>query len=517
MQFSRKDATNSKQLLIKLALIAFVGFGLFIAGAIVALAPQFVARLLPIPLLLIMVFMAFLSKSDRPLNENFLKVWLAVILATMALWPTYMFIKVAGLPSIDARKIVAGLSFAAMIYFVVSRKPVSRALFSENTGPLRVGSFLVFAYALWRIASCFVSPSPVSSLIQVSWEVLYYYSMFFVGALFFSHRNLHEWGMKIFMALSILISIYAGIEWLMQKNLLLKLAPTNAEFAEYQTALSISRVRDGFFRAQGTFEHPLLLAEFSAMAACFGLAAWLWPHTKKSFRVLGAVTFVAAITTALFTGSRSAFITLAAGAGFVFLLWFFSPKGNVKPKDQSFRKIGFVMTLITVLMIALPSATLLTQGKSRDQAASTAGRIVMMEQGIPSIQKYPVLGRGPGVGSYVAGIKTGSGLNTLDNYYLAIAIESGLPAILLLFAILLYPVWVIFNRLMTFNNASSSFYATVAGCSLVILLTHAVLWMPFNMTFSFLFSGAALAALPKQHKERIVGALSADELMGRSV
>ena len=79
MQFSRKDATNSKQLLIKLALIAFVGFGLFIAGAIVALAPQFVARLLPIPLLLIMVFMAFLSKSDRPLNENFLKVWLAVI------------------------------------------------------------------------------------------------------------------------------------------------------------------------------------------------------------------------------------------------------------------------------------------------------------------------------------------------------------------------------------------------------------------------------------------------------
>jgi hypothetical protein len=53
---------------------------------------------------------AFLSQSKHDLSEHTLKLWLAILLATMALWPTYFIIKVGGLPSLEARRVVAGLT-----------------------------------------------------------------------------------------------------------------------------------------------------------------------------------------------------------------------------------------------------------------------------------------------------------------------------------------------------------------------------------------------------------------------
>ncbi|BBO99521.1 O-antigen ligase family protein [Sulfuriferula nivalis] len=494
MNSKYSEANKSQSLLFKIALFGFIGFALFIAGALTAATPVFAAKLLLIPLLLITIAMAFLSQTDKPLSDGFLKVWLAILLGTMALWPTYMIIKIGEFPAIDARRIVAGLSLAAMFFFLISRKDIYRSLFKENIGPLRTGSLLVTAYAIWRIASCFVSPSPIESLVQVFWEILYYYSMFFVGALFFSRPSLHGWVMTVFMVLAILISGYAGIEWIMKKNILLQFIPSGKDFADFQAALTLSRLRDGFFRSQSTFEHPLLLAEFSAMAVCFGLAAMLWTNKSLAFRVLGTITLIGAIAAAFLSGSRSALVTVAAGGSMVSMLWFFSPKQQITSGKSALRKLSFIMTLIAALAIALPAVTLLSQGKSKSEVTSTAARVQMLKLGIPSIEQYPLLGTGPGTGGMVAGILTGSGVRTLDNYFLAIAIESGVPAILLLLACLIYPMWVIFNRLINGTPHLPQYFAAILGCLIVTTLTHTVLWMPYNMFFTFILSGAALAA-----------------------
>lgn len=492
MSFLNNEKGRST-ILLKLLLVLFVGFTLFIVGSFTAIFPQLSARLMIIPLFFIMIFLAVLNRTDRLLTDRFLKLWLAVLLGTMALWPTYLIVKFGALPAIDARRIVAGFSLAALFFYVISRKQIFRALFQENIGSLRIGSLLIAAYTFWRIISCFTSPSPIASLNLILWEILYYYSMFFVGALFFSRKSLHDWSMTVFMVLAVLVSLYAGIEWMMQKNLLLKFAPTNEAFSEFQVALSIERIRDGVFRAQSTFEHPLLLAEFSAMAVCFGMAAMLWQHNNPSFRVLGGITLATALVAALLTGSRSALVNVAVGGGLVFLLRLFTPKQRVLGASQFLRKFSIMIVLLIAVAVALPTIALLVEGKSRLEATSTEARVQMLKLGLPSIQKYPLLGTGPGSAGTVAGIRTGAGVTTLDNYFLAIAIESGVPALLLLLACLLYPVWVIFNRLMSGNQDSVQLFAAILACMVVTTLTHMVLWMPYNMFFTYLFTGVVLA------------------------
>jgi O-antigen ligase len=481
--------------------IAIVIFFLLLAlGMLTALLPGFIARLLPLLIFFILIFLAYLSKSGRPIDDGTLKVWSALLLATMALWPTYMLIKVGSLPTLDARRIVAGLSIVTMFFFMISRKSDN----TENSGAMRelkIGSALVCIYALWRFMSCIVSPAPIASFITILWELIYYYSMFFVGALFFGRTSIQTWIMTVFMGLALLISIYAGIEWLMGKNLLLQFAPTGEEFAEFRKSLALSRLRDGFFRAQATFEHPLLLAEFSVMAVCFSTAAILWSDKTRSVRFLASVTLIAAIAAALFSGSRSALISVLIGGGGILMLRLFSPKQLILGSQSFFRKMLFVMVIIGMVGIAVPTVMLIAAGKSNSEISSTQGRIYMLEQGLESIKNNPVLGTGPGTAGEIAGLLTGSGLTTLDNYFLAVAIDSGIPALLLLLACLLYPAGVIFNRLLSGVQHSAAFLAATLGCLLVTTLIHTILYMPYNMFFTFLFSGSALASISASNRK----------------
>lgn len=486
----------------RMALFSIVGVTLLIAGAMTALVPDLIVKALPIPLFLSIIMLAYLSKTDIPLSDRFLKIWLTILLGTMALWPTYLLIKIGALPTLDGRRIVAGISIGAMFFFLISRKGLLTPLFKENATPFRYGSILIFTYTIWRIISSLIAPSPIEALTTVFWEILYYYSMFFVGALFFSRTSLHEWTMTIFMIIGVLIAGFAGLEWVMNKNILLQLVPNNKEFADFQAALALSRVRDGFFRAQATFEHPLLLAEYSAMLVSFGMAALLWPHKRIAFRILGGVTIMGAVAAALFTGSRSALVTVAAGGGIVFMLWLYAPKQPIQKNKSALRKITFIFTIIATLGIVLPASTLLLQGKSKTEISSTEARLQMLQLGLPSIQQYPLLGTGPGTADSVAGILTGSGITTLDNYFLAIAIESGIPGVLLLLASLLYPIWVVFNRLMSETQDLPQLSAAVAGTLLVTTITHTILWMPFNLFFAFLFSGIVLS-YSKANTEKI--------------
>ncbi|MDF1690463.1 MAG: O-antigen ligase family protein [Cycloclasticus sp.] len=436
-----------------------------------------------------------MGKSNKAIEDSTTKIWSALLLAVMALWPTYLLIKLGGLPAIDARRIAAGFSIVAMIYFLIARKSYLNGRVNWASGPLQKGAVFVGIYALWRFASCFSAHAPLVSIVIVLWEVVYYYSMFFVGAIFFSRIHIQNWLMIVFMALVVIISFFAGIEWLMEKNLLLQFAPVNEQFAEFNKMLTISRVRDGFYRAQSTFEHPLLLAEFSAIGVCFSLASILWNTKTKALSIFYTIVLILSVMAAALTGSRSALITIVVGAGVIIMLKLFSPKELVNGGQQFVRKLLFIAMLIGAVGVSIPLVQVISEGKTNSERTSTDGRVFMLNQGLENIEKRPIFGFGPGSAGELAGIKTGSGVTTLDNYFLAIAIESGIPALLLLFMCLLYPVWVIFNRMMNGSQYSVPFLVATLGSLLVIILQHAILWMPYNMTFTYLFSGSALALL----------------------
>jgi O-antigen ligase len=480
-------------------ILLFAFLGLFIAGAYTALAPQLVARLLLLPILLFLILLALLSQSNADLSEKTLKYWLGLLLTTMALWPTYMIIKVGGLPSVDARRVVAGLSIAVTIYLIFSRKPIRESFFLIFKGPLGVTSFLLSIYVALRVTSSLVSEYSIYSLLQVFWEILYYYSMFFIAAILFYKKHLQEWALKIMLVLALIVSFYSAIEWVLQKNILVMFTPSGKEFAMFQKALAVERLRDGFFRAQGTFEHPLLLAEFSAMAASFGVSALMWKNQNKSIRQLGFFAFLSAVFAGFLTGSRSAFVALGVSIIFLVLVWLFANKSFIEKGNSAVRKFFCVTTFLSILLIALPVLNTLVSGKNVGEAASTNSRLYMMELGWRSIKNNFLLGTGPGSSGSIAGVVNASGVGTLDNYFLAIAIESGVPALVFLMLFLTYPIWILFNKLIDGDlTIDKAFSSAVMGCLIVTTLVHAILWMPYNMFFVFLLTGMALASISKQ-------------------
>lgn len=475
---------------------------LLVLAYLTAVAPELVIKITPVFVLAAVVGAAMLARSDKPVGEGFRRWWLILLLATLAFWPSYLLVKSPGLPALEGRRLVVGFTLLLALYFMVARRPVSRALFSDMRNPVRTGAWLVGLYAVWRLASCFASPAPFFSFIQVVWEVLYYTSLFYIGVMFFADDKSRGVMTRALLVLSLLITAFAIGERVLGKNLLVSLAPQNAEYAANALALNTSRIRDGVFRTQGTFEHPLLLAEFSALVACFAAASVLWPGQRRFDRLLGALALVGSALCAYLSVSRSAYVAFAVGLGLVVLLRVFARFAPGAAAALSIKRLLILLFSVGALVLSVPLVTVLAQGNTKGDARSSEGRLVMLKLGLPAIADSPLLGKGPGSGASVAGIRTGDNLTTLDNYLLAIALESGVPALVFFVGALLWPVWRIFLTVTAGAGRRGAFLTATAGGLLAILAMRTILWMPFNMSFACLLMGMALVQCQRADLER---------------
>lgn len=469
-----------------------LGF-VMLVGLVAAFAPEFAVRLAPLALLVVIALVAMLSRSRTAISEPFRLFWVTALLSVFALWPSYLLVKVGGLPSIDLRRIAAGATLVLGLYYWINGRAKATQFVPSNTNPIRNGFWLVSLYVGWRVLSCVASSAPVASFIQVMWEVLYYYSLFFIGYVFFGADSLRVRVHKVMLLLIVLIAAYACVERVLGKNPMEQWAPSNEEFEAVARALSASRIRDGAVRTQATFEHPLLLSEFAAIAASFAAATIFWSSKEQVGKLLGIVAGFASLTAGYLSGSRSAFIALGAGVGVVIAMRLIAPKTRVKPSQATLRKLSAIGLLIGAAALVAPVVAVMTEGKNAGEAASTGARVTQLNIGLEAVAQQPILGWGPGSGPIIAGIKTGSGASTMDNYLLSVAIESGIPGLALFLACLLYPARVAFTWVARGAGQRAGFLAATVGGAIAILIMRSILWMPLNLSFAFLFSGIALA------------------------
>lgn len=496
---SRTLMERTPAFLGKAFLLAGFGFALLVVGVACAVFPQLAARLSPFLALGVVFFVALLASRDTPISQRFRLWWLTALLAMFALWPTYMIIKIGDLPALDGRRVLVGLSIVLAFYLTVSRGFIAKALLSPEPGPLKKGFWIVTIFAGLRLASCFVSQSPIYSLITVAWEIFYFYSLFFISALFFTDERFNERFIRTMLLLVVFIGLYVFLERAIEKNILAEIAPDTKGLEDLALAMQQGRIRDGQFRAQGTFEHPLVMAEFMAMAFCFGMAAVLWPGPRFE-KLLGWVAVFVAPVAIWFSGTRAGLIALGGGFGVVLMLKFFSTRKKSNKYESSMRKFAFVLVSAGALAVVMPTALLIAQGRSAAEGSSTQVRMFMIELARPAIKESPLLGTGAGTAGAVAGIKTGSGVTTLDSHLLALTVESGIPALIVFMLIFLYPAWVIFEQLLSGGLINPRFVAATAAALTVVFMFRAILWIPYNMAIVFLMIAMALAACQKKDK-----------------
>lgn len=484
---------------------------LLVIGALTALAPLFVVRLAPLVLIPVVIAIAMLARrSDEPDQRLGLR-WLTVMLAVFSLFPTYMIFKAGSLPAVDVRRVVAILSLLALTYLLASRPTVRRHFTGDGDRATAWVGLCIGGYVTWRIASSFVTPFPMYGIINTGWDVLYYYGMYFVAICLFQGERSGAGVMRALFLMMVGIAVLVVVERLKGINPLVVYAPkggTGGPIDAIAAMQSISRDRDGQFRAQGTFEHPITLAEYASIVSCFAAAALLWPG-RRAGKVLAAAALAASLGCIALSGSRSGLVCAGIGMLLVFVLWMYRAREEQSSTGVFFKQVLVVSTLAGVLLATAPVLLLLTQGRSYTEYHSSMMRARMLHRGLPSVLENPVIGSGIGMAGRIAGEVGRKGVITLDNQMLGIALESGVPAVLLFVASLVIPAIRAAVAVLSRPGPQAAFLAGGVGVMAVLVVIRGTMWLSTNLTIGYLIAGMMML-LARRRAEPAPGGVPAD-------
>ncbi|MFG6487510.1 O-antigen ligase family protein [Roseateles sp. BYS78W] len=493
--FKFKPTRSPQAYLLRTLGFVAAGAMLLILGALTALAPELVVRLTPLILVgVVMLSAGFVTKTT--VDQRLLRLWLAAIVVTITLWPSYMAIRVGGLPSIDLRKIVFGLSVLMFFYQCMARPVLSRGWQTLAPGAKWM-CWAVALYGLLRFVSAFESQAPVLSFLAVAWEWVYYYIPFFFVLFLMRDEGSRQLFVRFVCLLSLAVLAFAVYERISGTNPLLRFAPVSNDAGELATALTMSRLRDGVFRAQATFEHPLMLAEFAAVVAAFSFGLALNGRLAL-VRLAGFAVFLASCAAALLSGSRIAFVSLAVVVAAVTLATVVRARGTRKITTAIATRLFVMLSMAAFAAMAVPLLQNLLLGRTATEASSSSARVQMLKDGIPAMLDSPFFGKGFGRAALEAGVYGSGGILTLDNYLLNVGIDAGVPALLIFIAIFILPAWMAFKRITEEEGPEQPFLIAGMAALIGLLAVRLILSIPYNLVFAFVIAALVVGAIPRK-------------------
>jgi hypothetical protein len=465
--------------------------GLFSAaafiGALVGLEPLLSAKLsVPLLLLLFLVIACNLPKVKEP-SVRKLRYTLTALAAMSIFWPTYALFSYAGLPAIDPKKIILAILLLAFVYSILTAPAVSSRV-RERVRLAGWPAKLLLLFMLWRLLSAVSSTTPVASLIQYGWEAATFYLVFFATlASVKDVGDVREMAMVLTLS-ALIVGCLAILERFVGHNLFLGIIPATPEYIASQLASLDIRVREGQMRVQATFEHPMALAEF--LVFVLPIAASLATRTfARSRRILALGSVLLIVVGISFSATRSAILAIGGLTALSVSLYFMQ---LVRDGRMGLKSYLSVLGLIIVGMVALASlgvAEKLIQGRSAEERGSSLERVEQLQRGFPKIQAAPMLGAGVGLGNDQIGFSALRGRLYVDNYYLTLALDSGVPAMVLFLLSIIGFAW-IGVQLYLSRQGELALFAGALGLSLAgVAVMKLVLSIHYNLLFAYLAFG----------------------------
>jgi len=259
------------------------------------------------------------------------------------------------------------------------------------------------------------------------------------------------------------------------------------------------KIRDGVFRAQATHTHPLSLGEFLAFTAPF---AMVFAVNAKTFygKSFWAGLMLAIVFGALLTSSRGALlgIVVAGGASGLVLGYRFL-KTNA---SYQFRPLAGVISLALIAaspIVFVGGYKMITGAGGASASNSSQARLDQIELAIPKIMKRPIGGYGTGRAARALGY-WGRTL-TVDNYYLTLALDLGLPGPIIFASILIATGGGALRRSDAGSKEMRLVYVAFFALCAVILISRTITSLTGNLAVFFPIIGAfvgAASSLPKK-------------------
>jgi hypothetical protein len=399
----------------------------------------------------------------------------------LPLWPNYAELRPFGLPNIaPTRMLNLLLACFFVVCFFVSRE--AQELFVRRIRDnWRVFVLLGLLY-LFKAISAFRGPSTIVGVYEfIKLDILVVLPCFFYALMVIKGREDVRRVMLLLVVSAALVSIITLIEAVLKRNLYTMFLPIAS--AAMKLA-SVGGFRDSVYRAQGSFEHPLALSEF--LSAVLPLALFLIVTGRRSWQRVGLVVTIGLMCAAIYlTRSRA-----GAGAGafaLVLLILVYVVRRLSGAKNYIMQYLVYLQIPALLCSLALAGYGYKDYfvGKSLEEQRSTYLRVEMMDKGLPLVMQNPLIGLGAGRGSDAVGIKAAMGFTTIDNYYLALALDAGVPAValfLLFLSSLMYAAW----RLSIRMGGRDGLMAAVLGISILVFMLHAAI-QALTAVFPILF------------------------------
>lgn len=402
------------------------------------------------------------------------------VVVFLVLWPKYLSFDVLGAQISPYTLIVA---VALVIIFAARQvRQTVMVVLNEPLGKSWIGFNLLSIFSL-------MLGSKEASLSSFMREALQVNVLFLIGAASVAtgYLTLHLrilW-MTLLVA-GVLAILEKVLEWPFVAQWFLQLG---ASFSSDLMTLGEAKYRDGVFRAQSTFEHPIMLASGMAMLASLTIWEYLRNVQKKKFHhfIMPILGLLVAIGGAWASGSRTALLGMVMVLSISILLRLFVLLGKSAPITAFWSTLFFfAFYLMSDALLGSDDSIFgeIIKGRTDDEAMSTELRRIMWDQAWVLFRDSPFLGFGPGA-EILAAVQMGD-FFTIDNSYIALMVSRGLLGLgffvfMFLFSFLQTLILIKFSEIID-RLGLIVLFGTVLICTLAIQFGNYI-YMGFSYAF----------------------------------
>lgn len=426
----RRGGDVARYILLASTLL-LVAVGAMLAAFLSGSAPFFSVWVVIIVFSIIGVGLLAYSNAATKRVEHIFFYTLLISIFLVIVWPPYASVRPPGLPALPPSRIALGALLLIFIYLITKRDAFRAHLF-QTSQRFAIVIYPLLALLAWRLIGIATSESPLVSAGGVLNETLSVYLPLFAAlAIVRTRRDVHA-VLITFLAATAVVLAVALYEYSVSRNVFYDLFTIDSEYLENSLR---AKLRDGTYRLQATFIHPLNMSEFLVMmvpvaiymAFCDGFR---WSRSVLLLALTGLMAFV------IFkTGSRSG----AGGFAVVLVLTIVMAFLRLAVRSRNPVASGLSwLGLITTVVVAGVAGFLILDfllGSTAETRSSGLVRFLMWETGLERAAERPIFGWGQNNGARALGFMI-NGILTIDSYYLSVLLDAGVPAFALyLFAL----------------------------------------------------------------------------------
>ena len=478
--------TSLKNRLCQYAFFFAVVATSFTLGLIISIIPTGVsARLIIILLMALSLVIAWGYRTG--INKIYLFPIFLICIFTISqsiVWPRYIYAHLSGLPSINT------LTLATMVtLYIISVSLLFSTTFSSQINKQFMNTNwtgkLIVIWLTWRFFSTLTGIDPIFSIAGFVKELIYVNSFILFGYVVASMNNGPTWLFRTILFCGLLVGLAGIYEAFTEHNFFVGFASAGEDGDLSGTLANImsEKIRAGGFRAQSTFDHPIVFAQFVAALVPIAVFSMLFERSKF-WRVLAFLSLPIALVAIAKSGSRAGIVSVMLGFGLMgFIFWL---RALIHGYITRIVAIFSLPVLIGAIGLGYMIFQELAAGRGQHEASSTGVRMLMIRTGIDALGDSPIWGFGQGLAITKAGVINTNGLATIDNYFLSIALDSGYVGLALFLGILIAFTIKSLSFAVKSRGKDGLFVGACLAAVLAIAATFAGLSIINNMTLLWL-------------------------------